>query len=284
MGSKKLLFFFFFFLPFFFVLGFSVVSTEDSTPSAADFARACSSISDRDVSTVAARREPVSSRSARPSSNGKDTVGSSSSVARATATLDVRSGVDRSLTAALPAVPLVFKSVRDAGATEASPGAGTRTPAPQPLQRIFLPTSSALHTNFRLHPGHRNFSTAGATSTSPDASIGAGTTIVAPACRAGDLPTDLRPLGVVFMSAFAADAGKFHGDSTLEVWSEVRRAIRSGSRTTRRENSQTDGEPFASKEGALASMGGVNSRFDQFIPVAFGLSPSPRRNANDFFV
>jgi hypothetical protein len=40
---------------------------------------------------------------------------------------------------------------------------GTRTPAPQPLHRIFLPASSALVTNFREHAGHRNVTTGGGT-------------------------------------------------------------------------------------------------------------------------
>ena len=52
---------------------------------------------------------------------------------------------------------------------------GTRTPAPQPLQRIFWPAISGFVANFRRHDGHRNFNCRGGGAGSSMVSIGAGT-------------------------------------------------------------------------------------------------------------
>jgi hypothetical protein len=98
---------------------------------------------------------------------------------------------------------------------------GTRTPAPHPLQRIFLPASSGLVANFRPHTGQANLRAGGDEFSAPRVSLGGGTVAVAP----HPLQATLCPIcdhATLLASPHDRHVnGRFIGEGASEVKTEV---------------------------------------------------------------
>ncbi len=137
---------------------------------------------DREVREVPARRDGFTpSIDARSSSIGEESSASMSDLARMESAAGSRPGAGRGRSVAAGASTPVGKAGREGWVAVSSSPSGTRTPAPQPVQRIFLPASPAFVANFRRHAGHRNLTIkADDRSASPVVSLGAGTTQVLP--------------------------------------------------------------------------------------------------------
>ena len=106
---------------------------------------------------------------------------------------------------ARPLSKIALSTMRDACSTGNELPTGTLTPAPHPLHRIFCPTSAGLVTKVPSQTGHANrtanFAERLILETVP---VGYGTITALSARTAADSPANLRPLGVVFVTAAKA--------------------------------------------------------------------------------